>query len=537
MIRIDENYTDFRDDDDPNYPGGKAVDAPTPESIEGTPILAKLVNCINGFRQAVFQRAFDSLDAISGEPDHANKSDTLDAIERLIANGDKETLKAVALLIDNLPDQRPLDGIGITVSDRTVSLRTAALGNWFLQVTAAAGLTGVNATIQNPANLTGTHSIANPVTALNNITTALRTLRNNFEQFAQLTGGDIGNKLELINEILASLEDKGDELIAMFDRIIALESRDQRPLPGTGITVNDRTISLDNITLTNAAASSNLPATTPTAITTLLQTVRNCLRWLVETRAPIASPTFTGTPDVPAASAAVAAAVTPTAAQNTRIATVGQIAATRNAINGDRAPIANPTFTGTPRVPNKTAAAVNDGTLIATEAQVFAFSSGLINSTHPVGAYYTQYPVVGATTHAAMFPANRTPAQLFGGTWTERFSGEEVFFRTTGGNADTSGSQLGTQRGQRWNGSAFVAGGAVGIEPDMIRNATGTFPAGRMAGTVEVTGAFSSINTIGSVSSGSAAVHNIRFSLSDVVPTGTLNTPRNRLIRIWERTA
>ena len=71
----------------------------------------------------------------------------------------------------------------------------------------------------------------------------------------------------------------------------------------------------------------------------------------IETRAPINSPTFTGVPDVPAASGAVAAAATPTAAQNTRIATVGQIAATRNAINGDRAPLASPTFTGVPTVP------------------------------------------------------------------------------------------------------------------------------------------------------------------------------------------
>ena len=36
-----------------------------------------------------------------------------------------------------------------------------------------------------------------------------------------------------------------------------------------------------NATLTDAAASSTLPATTSTALTALLQTVRNCLKWLV----------------------------------------------------------------------------------------------------------------------------------------------------------------------------------------------------------------------------------------------------------------
>ena len=36
-----------------------------------------------------------------------------------------------------------------------------------------------------------------------------------------------------------------------------------------------------NATLTDAAASSTLPATTATALTALLQTVRNCLKWLL----------------------------------------------------------------------------------------------------------------------------------------------------------------------------------------------------------------------------------------------------------------
>jgi len=86
MIRIDENYTDFRDDNDPNYPGGKAIDASTPESIDGTPILAKWMNCTNGFRQAVFQKAFGSLDELSGNPDHANNSDTVNAIQKMISD-------------------------------------------------------------------------------------------------------------------------------------------------------------------------------------------------------------------------------------------------------------------------------------------------------------------------------------------------------------------------------------------------------------------------------------------------------------------
>jgi hypothetical protein len=40
-------------------------------------------------------------------------------------------------------------------------------------------------------------------------------------------------------------------------------------------------------------------------------------------------------------------------------------------LNEIKAPISSPDFTGTPKVPSKTSVAVNDGTLIATEAQVY----------------------------------------------------------------------------------------------------------------------------------------------------------------------
>ena len=40
-------------------------------------------------------------------------------------------------------------------------------------------------------------------------------------------------------------------------------------------------------------------------------------------------------------------------------------------LQDEKAPLASPTFTGTVKVPGKTTAAINDGTLVATEAQVF----------------------------------------------------------------------------------------------------------------------------------------------------------------------
>ncbi|MCL2233095.1 MAG: hypothetical protein FWB99_08470 [Treponema sp.] len=278
--------------------------------------------------------------------------------------------------------------------------------------------------------------------------------------------------------------------------------------------------------------------------------LENAIADALALKADVNNPAFTGTPTVPAKSGAIAAAASPSAAQNTAIATEGQIAATRNAINGDRAPIASPTFTGTPDVPAASAAVAAaatptaaQSTRIATVGQIAATRNAINGDRMPVGTYYTQYPVVSATTHAAMFPANRTPAQLFGGTWTERFQGEEVFFRTTGGNADTSGSQLGERRGQRWDGTAWAAGGATGIEPDMIRNVSDRFElhnSGAAAFVRKGFGLFVSDTDTSLASHGQAGFQSafgMSMDISRQVPTGAVNTPRNRLIRVWERTA
>ena len=170
--------------------------------------------------------------------------------------------------------------------------------------------------------------------------------------------------------------------------------------------------------------------------------------------------------------------------------------------------------------------------------------ANIATSPFPIGSHYTQYPVPGAATFAGMFPEGRSPAALFGGTWTERFQGEEVFFRAAGGNADTSGSQLGGRRGQRWNGSAWASGGVAGVEPDMIRDITGEVALVHGTGGSDPTnlhesGAF--FNTGRQVNTGNAqgggAVRLRGFASSRVVPTGAANQPRNRLIRVWERTA
>ncbi len=83
MIKIDESYTDYFDDTDDAYPGGKAVDAPSDESIEGTPLKANFFNDVIGFFQALIVRANGDF-SVSGRPDKVGASDLLNAILSLV---------------------------------------------------------------------------------------------------------------------------------------------------------------------------------------------------------------------------------------------------------------------------------------------------------------------------------------------------------------------------------------------------------------------------------------------------------------------
>lgn len=84
MFKIDARYSEYYDANDPQYPGGKAVPATTPDSIDGTNWRSLFFNDLHGARQALFIAAFGSLKKISGQPDNAEKSDMLNAILELI---------------------------------------------------------------------------------------------------------------------------------------------------------------------------------------------------------------------------------------------------------------------------------------------------------------------------------------------------------------------------------------------------------------------------------------------------------------------
>jgi len=157
---------------------------------------------------------------------------------------------------------------------------------------------------------------------------------------------------------------------------------------------------------------------------------------------------------------------------------------------------------------------------------------------HPIGSYYTQFPLTGQSTIAGMFSVSESPSVLFGGTWTEMYVNEDVFFRT---------GSLGELRGQRWTGTAWATDGVPGIEPDATRNYIAYFSwtdaLGGLAVFTNPLGAAVGENplerpgrgTLGSPNQG--VYHSIRINPSLVIPTSSVNTVRNRLIKVWKRTA
>jgi len=173
----------------------------------------------------------------------------------------------------NATNQRPAAGSGISVNDRTVSIPAGGVTDAMLG----------NRTVQNPAAQTGTHS-QNLTQIANNAAAAIRALGTRLDGFQELTETDIDEiiaRKEMIELIIAELQGTSAEALAEIHRLIdGLTARDhrplagtdtsigpdgrtvnaanQRPLAGSGITVNDRTVNLAN----HAASNANFGAAT-----------------------------------------------------------------------------------------------------------------------------------------------------------------------------------------------------------------------------------------------------------------------------------
>ena len=83
MFKIDENYSDYYKTDPVKYPGGGGINSSGVDTTDGTPWLAKMFdNCV-GWMQALYIKAFGSLTGISNEPENAQTSDVVRALDKI----------------------------------------------------------------------------------------------------------------------------------------------------------------------------------------------------------------------------------------------------------------------------------------------------------------------------------------------------------------------------------------------------------------------------------------------------------------------
>ena len=149
---------------------------------------------------------------------------------------------------------------------------------------------------------------------------------------------------------------------------------------------------------------------------------------------------------------------------------------------------------------------------------------------YPVDSQYIQVASVNSNTESVAFPVDERPATIYGGTWTQLWDSEGVFFRTegTGATADNAGRVNGQQpdQMQRLEGTGFRYGGG-GTSTSMTF--TGVFSRGGASGgsiRYDTSG-----NTGVLVNFDSANSPNARASATTAGETRSVN----RLIKIWIR--
>jgi len=157
-------------------------------------------------------------------------------------------------------------------------------------------------------------------------------------------------------------------------------------------------------------------------------------------------------------------------------------------------------------------------TKVLKDKQIDDYSSSFIVKLYGVGSHYVQYPSDVTGIDSTDFPTSERPATKFGGTWTQEFNTEGVFFRTEGGKSAEYRN--------------------YGLQEDAIRNITGAIIIGTGVWNFLSPSALTawSWTTRGSTQ-GTIANDSIDFDASRVVPTGSENRPINRYIKVWRRTA
>lgn len=143
---------------------------------------------------------------------------------------------------------------------------------------------------------------------------------------------------------------------------------------------------------------------------------------------------------------------------------------------------------------------------------VTAWTSLVYRDSPPIGAQYIQYAVSDSNDVAVSLPVAEAPTALFGGTWEKLWEIESVFFRTEGSLANT--------------------GRAGGLQEDQFQGHEHS--TGYQDGNNTQAG---SDNRTNGVSPGTDTEDIVTDGVNGTPRSGAYTHPKNRLMRIWRRTA
>ena len=308
MFKIGPGYTEYYDLSDPNYPGGKAVPASTPESMDGTNWRALWFNDLHGAKQAVYIAAFNSLEGISDKPDTAFDSDFLKAILKLIEKNIKQ--KA-----DNV------DGNVNTVKNAINAGQAKALN--------------VSLSNQNPDSPPGTHFFVTEGDFPNIGWATILHLPAHDLWRGQIALGFWGR-------VSVRNFDAINGQWTPWQRLAVSDVNGVVPVAngGTGAgSVTGPNGVVHNLFPGDFAQVPDIDFFIPALSGAFAQTGHISLLQfrdrILSGMAPLNSPAFTGTPAVPAKLNVILADAAPPEAQQTAIATEGQLAALRNAMENN----------------------------------------------------------------------------------------------------------------------------------------------------------------------------------------------------------
>ncbi len=150
----------------------------------------------------------------------------------------------------------------------------------------------------------------------------------------------------------------------------------------------------------------------------------------------------------------------------------------------------------------------------------------MLDTIYPIGTFYVQYPSENTNIASNAFPLDESPAKLFGGTWTDKWTlwGGGIYFRTEG---SLSNEQRFTNGIQEY-AMKHLVGHMSWMQSD--ENAIGS-------GNTGVFGVETGIINKDDGGADDPVFQNYFDSSIQVLPSDNEIRVKNRLIKVWKRTA